>query len=563
MLLDALAATAAVLLIAAPLLFTDSGFSLDFTNHLWLAWVAGKALVQAGHPVYFLNTSAGGIFDPWFAFYGGTLYVVTGGVSQLLGDHPIVAFASVTVLAIAGTYCGMLWLGRQLGLTRWSSHVPALVVITSAYYVTDLYGRGAWPEFIAISAISPLLAGGFYLVRTPRWRPGPILIFIASVVLFTGSHNITLLWGATVGVLASGISWLTLQRPRQLPLRRVLQTAALGLTCTGVNAWFLIPDLRYASNVQIFAGTHSGAGGGFFDLPQVLFYPLRLVPRQSTTPALFVQAPDWFLAWALITGAVLLWRRPPTDRLRRGWLAIMVFTVVLLGLIGMTPLWNWIPAPFSDIQFPYRLNSYLFYGVSALVLVACLALQRASSERDSRHLAMSAALVAAGAISIALCIWQLWVPSTLSPGVSYGRRQEALRSVNLLPRTWYTRNNYNDARAPIVDVPQSRALIIDPSQVRGDHFSALLQVPPGMAPIQTNISGGSYLVRLVGLTLLGRNPEGYAVVRRTTDGNGPVHVVIETASSATVSLADLVSLASCAMLAVFFFGVCIVGHRSR
>jgi hypothetical protein len=35
---------------------------------------------------------------------------------------------------------------------------PALAVVTSAYYVTDLYGRGAWPEFMATSAMAPLLA---------------------------------------------------------------------------------------------------------------------------------------------------------------------------------------------------------------------------------------------------------------------------------------------------------------------------------------------------------------------------------------------------------------------
>src|ERR1700684_4259907 len=48
--LDLALSAGVVLLVAAPMLFTKSGFAVDFTNHLWLTWVAGKALAQAGHP---------------------------------------------------------------------------------------------------------------------------------------------------------------------------------------------------------------------------------------------------------------------------------------------------------------------------------------------------------------------------------------------------------------------------------------------------------------------------------------------------------------------------------
>jgi len=563
-LLDALAAMAAVLLIAAPLLFTDSGFSLDFTNHLWLAWVAGKALVQAGHPSYFINTTGAGVFDPWFAFYGGTLYTVTGGISELLGGHPIVAFAGVTTLAIAGAYGGMLWLGRQLGLTRWLSHAPALVVITSAYYVTNLYGRGAWPEFVATSAIAPLIASGVHLARAHVWRPWPVLAFVVYAIFFSGSHNITLLWGTTVGALAALTLWLALGRPRLLSLRRLVGIGGLAIASVAVNAWYLLPNLRYGRYVQIYAGTHSGAGDGYFDLPQVLFNPLRHVPHQSTTPALFVQVPDWFLAWALLAGSALLWHRSSSDRLRRAWIGVLILLVILLGLIGLTPLWNVIPAPFSLIEFPYRLDTYIVYAVSALTLVAGLALRRSVANRQSRRLIirLRLALAAACAVSVALCAWQLWIPSTLSPGVSYDRRQEALHSASDLPRTWYASENYNDARAPVVSVSPGRTLVIDPRAVHGDHFSALLNVPRGMAPIRTNISAGSYLVRVKGLTRLGRTANGDAVVRRTTDGSGPVHVVLEATHDTTIELAYLISIAACATLVAILLGTVAKYRRS-
>src|SRR5262249_42306499 len=151
---------------------------VDFTNHLWLVWVAGKAFVQAGHPTYFINTTTQGVFNPWFAFYGGTLYMITGAISELLGGHPVIAYVGVTMLAIAGCYLGTLCPARQFGLRGWIAHAPALAVVTSAYYITNLYGRGAWPEFVAVSSIPPLIASGVWLTRSPAWRPWPVLAFV-------------------------------------------------------------------------------------------------------------------------------------------------------------------------------------------------------------------------------------------------------------------------------------------------------------------------------------------------------------------------------------------------
>ena len=96
-----------------------------------------------------------------------------------------------------------------------------------------------------------------------------------------------------------------------------------------------------------------------------------------------------------------------------------------------------------------------------------------------------------------------------------------------------------------------RTLTIPPSQVQGDRFAALMDVPPGPQPIQTNIGAGDYLVRIVGLERLGRSPSGYAVVRRPNGGSGPVRVTVETVSSRAIELGRLLSiLATLGILAV-------------
>lgn len=547
--LDVFATTVIVLVVVAPLLFTDSGFALDFTNHLWLVWAASKALVQAGHPSYFINAKDIGVFYPFFAFYGGTLYAITGAIAELTGD-PVSAFVGVTVLAVAGSYAGMLWLGRELGLRGWTAHAPALVVVTSAYYITNLYGRAAWPEFMATAALSPLIASGLHLARAKTWRAWPVLVFVVSTVIFTGSHNITLIWGSTMVALALLIAWLVFGAPRRLPYRRLAQVGGLGVVAVLVNAWFLLPDIAYAKDVVI-GGRQPPSLATFFNTPDVLLYPLRLVPSLSTTPALYVQAPDWFLAWGLVAGALLLWGRPASRRLRRAWIGVAVLVVLVLGMIMVKPFLNAVPFPYDEIQFGYRLGSYLFYAVAVLVLVGALALARATSTRSQLTVrGLRFALIGVCAISLGLCVWQLWVPNTLML-TSYKDRGEALVSANTLPRSWYDAKSYRDVKAPQVAASLERLLIIDPRWVRGDRFDALLEVPPGSGPIQTNISAGGYFVHISGLERVGRGYSDDVVVRRIHGGSGPVHVVVETTHSLTIGLARALSiLAILAILAI-------------
>ncbi len=586
-----------MLIVAAPMLFTNSGFALDFTNHLWLTWVQGKAFTQLGHPTYFFNSNEAGLFYPYFAFYGGTLYAVTGVLGELLGGHPIASYLAVTTLGIAGAYGGTLWLGRQLGLGRWLSHAPALVVITSAYYVSDLYGRGAWTELMATSAIAPMLASAVHLTRSTRWRPGPVLVFIASTVVFTGSHNITLLWGTTVVGAALVILWLALGRPTKLPLRRLAMVAGLGLACLSISAWFLVPDISYAKDVRAHLETALGEEGYAsyrayikpilaFDPPSVLFNPLRHVPKESTVPALFVQIPDWFLIWALLAGVMLLWRpgmasaplrspsrhararrparraaegaaagkqpahsaRAPTIRratLQRAWLSFAGLLAVLLLMIMVSSFWNAVPFPFTAIQFPFRLGSYVSYAIAALVLIGALAMQMATgNERlagPMRRLRMGLLVVCA--VSLGLCLWQEWVPNTLYP-TSYKQRTGAIGSVNKLPHSWYDQGSFNDDQAPVVQARST--LLFSPSKVHGDRLSTTVDPPPGTAPIQTNITGGAYLVHVSGLEQVGRNEFGYAVLRRPrNNSSGPVHVVIETNRSARIVFGWVLSLLGC------------------
>jgi hypothetical protein len=546
---DALMAAGMITLVLAPLLFTRSGFGLDFTNYLWLTWIAGKALAAAGHPSYFLNVNGMGVFYPWLAFEGGTLFTLTGGISELLGGHVEIAFALVTALAVAGDYVGALWLGRQLGLRGWMAHAPAITIVTSAYYITNLYGRGAWDEFIAVAALAPLAASAVRLVRASSWRPWEMLVLLVSATIFTGSHNLTLVWGPTMAAIGLLAIWLAVGAPRRLPYRRLAMVGGLAALGVLVNSWYLLTDASFQQFVVAHATTprpsvHVWSDTGFFNTPGVLLDPLRVVPSQSTTPALYVQAPVWLLAWGVLAGGLSLWRGRVQPRLRRVWTAALVLVLIVLGMIMVEPLWALIPFPYDEIQFPYRLGSYVFYAVAGLVLVSALVLQQTLDEHSRRlALCLRAGLIGACLVSVGLCVWQQWVPNTLFVN-SYPNRSEALADAYALPRTWYDGGSYADQREPVVKAPGERLMIIEPSLVHGDRFAAWVNAPEGPQPIQTNIDGGPYLVQISGVRRVGRDADGYAVVQRERDSHGPVHIVLETKRSLAVELGRALSLAA-------------------
>jgi hypothetical protein len=545
----------AVLLIASPLLFTSDGFYPDFTNAIWLADYQQHAIAAHLHPTLFLHTRQGGVFYPQFAFYGGTLFALTGALAAVLGGSTIVAFEIVTVAAIAAAYGGVFWLARQVGVKGLLAHVPALVFVTSAYYVTNLYGRGAWAEFIAVSALPLVLAASLRLVRG-RWRFWPVLSLLAASVVFSGSHNVTLLWATTLVLVALCCYWLLSGRPRALPWRRMLATAGLIALGVGLNGWFLLPDVSYAHDTMISGYDIQWRVTRFLNTFGVIFDPLRTVPRESETPALYVQLPVLALAWGLCA-APLVWRE---RRLRAGLATALIALGGLLALIMSSGAWSLLPSLFQQIQYAFRLQTYVALACAALVLLGALALTRRAeggrARRSDRALALGLGL--AVAFGLALCAWQLWVPNTHTY-LSYSNRGDALGgSATSLPKSWEAGNDYGDRSLPVIAT--GREYRFSPTAVADDRLVGVARYPTGLQPFATNIADGTYLVNVGGgARVVGRTHDGYLVLERTTGGSQRVPVELTGRLGAPVVLGRIAT----ALAAGLLLALCLAAAARR
>ncbi len=544
---DGLGILVAVLVIASPELFTSNGFALDFTNHLWLVGVQERSIAAHLSPTYFTSTQADGVFYPFFMFYGGTLYVIGGALAALLAGQIVVSYVVLSLAAITAAYGGMLWLARQLGVRTWYAHAPALTFTTSAYYVTNIYGRGAWPEFIATSMIPLIYAAGWRLLTEERPRMRTATLFVIACLVFSGSHNITLVLGVVASGLTLGLLLLA-QGTAILPAaRRLLRALGLLLVAVAVNAWFLLPDISFAARTQVGMASET-AGAPFLDAPGLLFDPGRHVPMASGTPGLFVQLPVEFLAWALLV-ALVLGRRA---RLRLQIAGVVLCIVMAMMLVAITsiPVWDALPKAIRDAQFPYRVNTYVVLLIAALVLVGALICEEAGLGRRVR--VMRAGLLFATLFSVAICVWQLWVPNVdFKP--SYRDVNRVFVSAHVVPRTWYSGTDYADASLNVLLSDPDRVLNLPATAMTSDRVTLRVDPPSGFAPIISNVTGGPYVVSLTGgLREVGRTLGGQMVLeRRPEHRTGPVSVTLRPAGG-RVSEGRIVTFAALAVLAALF-----------
>jgi len=512
-------ALVALVVFMAPMVLTNGSFSSDWSIHLWIAWNQYLMLADVGHPSYFLQTDHAAFF-PWFSFYGGTLYSVVAGLAGLMGGRVTGAYIAVHAMAVAAALGGWAWLAHNLGVRGWRSHLPGLVFVTSAYYVTNFYGRGAFPEVVATSMLPLVAASTVHLVRRGL-TPLPSVTFVVSVAILTGSHSITLVWGSTFLLSLIFAAAVAIPRGRWPSRRRLARVAGLGAVGVGLNAWFLLPLLAFNSRVVIGVPPAELMQTEFTEVA-FLFDVLRETPQLPEVVAVInAQVPVLALGWGLVA-IVVGWRRLDGTWQRLAIMAAALLYPVLLLVVFEQAILD-LPKIWGYIQFPYRLLTYVGLFVALLVLVGLKATQ---SQGPRARKALTAVLVATTVVSAGLAIRQAWeVPSPNGP------RARIFESPDRPPPGWYVAYDYADISAPVVVPTLSRPLVISTAGRRQDRYAVFYPTRRG-GTVATNVAAGEYLVDVDGADPVGRTPEGFMVVRVAKPEDGSARVTFAPKSSA-------------------------------
>lgn len=531
--MEVLGAVALLVLLSRPMIFGGSHRGVDFYTHQWYALHQSEALRHGGPSLYLHDTTA--VFVTHFAFYGATLYVLTGALGILLGSV-LNAYILTYVLGFAASYGGWWWLARQAGLGRLVAHVPGIVFVTSAYAMTLLYVRGDWPEHMTVGMIPLLVASGVSVLRADRLQAGPALALLISSIVFFGSHNISLLCGTTLITVLAVLLLVGVPQARGLVTRRgLLRIAMLIVPALLVSAWFLVPDIVYRNETRL--GTDRGLARLFLETYRYYVDAGHLfaLGRGSADPAVphfSFALPTLAMAWVVIAAVV---SRP---RLRDPWLRVLLILalVTTLQILAMTNV-GILRGPFELMQFSYRMESYINLTICGAVLATLVLVGNAP-----RTVALTARWALAPIVAISI---------VLAAGQSIVHRDPADYGEWKGFPGYFTSNGppsvsgLSQRGQPLGIPPTVQRVAFPAPQARAGRLSVPVQGPPGTY-VATNITGVWALLDLRGARFFGVDLPGRAVVQLTgNDGT----ISIGAAHPPAVIIGRLISFLGLALIA--------------
>jgi hypothetical protein len=533
-----------IAVLAWPMLLTTSGFEGDWEHHLWFIWRQSLAIRADGVPSLFLNTDYS-VFYPQFAFYGGTIYALAGALALGFGNSPVTAYVFSYTLGFCASYGGWYWTGRTVGLGRLRAHVPALLFVTSACYLTLVYGRGDWPEFLAVSVLPLMIAAGLSILRCERLRPLPAVALIASSVIYLGSHILTVLWASTIlGLACAALVAFVPEVRRQIPARRWLRLAALMTPALLVNAWFLLPLVAYSSHTLI-GSQYAVAQGDLRLAAPLVAFPRIFALSLGRSAGYLLTLPTLTIAWILVSVAILIagGSRGTAIRIIAILATVTAAIVIVMTHVGLILD---LPKSYTLLQFSYRLEDEVLIGVTA-TLTAVLALAGSAPRRLRRwHWTILPILAlsmfgAAGQVGA-------YNRTSLSRWATFTVVSEAFSE---------RYSDYSYVPLPLVS-GRLPTLEIQPSSIHDDRVSLTVRARPGQL-FDTNIGGGPNLLHIGGARVVGTDDLLHLVLAVGTGASPsasprtPIsteRVSISPAHSTPVVLGRLLTIAGVAILLI-------------
>lgn len=526
-----------VFLLVRPMLWGHHFVGFDWYTHLWYIWHQEGSIKQNLVPSLY-NFNQTGVFDPHFAFYGGTLYVLAALIALVTGH--VAAFAITWIMAFAMAEGGFYWLARQAGAGPVASHAPGVLFIASAWWLSGIYAWGSWGQAVAVSSLPLLAAAAIAVLRADRLRLWPAAALAFSTVMYTGSHNLTMLWASTLSALVLVAIFALVPAARRLVFQKagLKRLAIVMVPAVLINAWFLVPDVLYQGQTLIATNSRYAEGLVRTSMNFVEAKYLFTLHYSNGIPGFTHQSaalPLLGVAWAAIA-IVLAW---PSWRSKWLRLALVSFAV-MVGIWLLHTHIEWIialPSPYDRIQAPYRLQSYITLGMGAFVVCGLALMARTNGRRRW----WVAALVPAVLITVLTA--SSFVGAPLGPVYQPPWKQ---------PRPYWSQDeppfgaaDYVDGRVDVVQVDPTMPRAEFDAKVAQDKHKVSTEVlaSPGQY-VASNLKAATWLVKTEGARIIAMDGSGNAIleVQGQPDAKGNVKITAEAKTPWSVTFGRILTL---------------------
>ena len=360
-------------LLAIPFVVSQNSW-FEWANSLWLLELQSEHVRAHLTPTFYMH-EPGQFFYPMHLFYAGPTFSLLAYPAAVFGAWPV--FGAVTVLSFIAASAGVGWAARSLGVEPAHAVIPGLLFATTPYLVSNLYGRGAWAELVALGALAiGLGAATSLLARKAEVRSPTTVALVAATAVVAGTHNLTLLFGGVLATLLLGAIAMSLGRTAR-PIRgrvaAVAGAAALGVCLCAVflvpNLW-LGPQTIAAQSSQNEGWLRTTAGWG---QPAVVLNPFLSQPAGTANSDMHTESGVVALLWCVLAAVWLARRHALEPATRRSIALLAAIAVGLCVLMANSSWWLSFPSVLQSIQFTFRLVPYLALaiclGVAGLLAV--------------------------------------------------------------------------------------------------------------------------------------------------------------------------------------------------
>ncbi|HEY9731631.1 MAG TPA: hypothetical protein V6C89_06950 [Drouetiella sp.] len=486
------ACIAVVALPCLPLFDLNSIFAVDWPNQVWLAnYVASFLAERHWFPDVIHTYSLIGM--PYPVFYGYLFFPIVGVLSYFWNADLTMRCIAICLYALQ--FFLVFKLSRRALNDRLGGFCIATFVTWAIYPMTNLYNRGAIPEFFATGLLVCAAAIWFFVLDAQDKLTRFILcnLFVLVFVIAAGSHPITAVYGATfMTVLVCATVWISRTKIKDLILPLAIPFA---LSICSLLPW-VMATTKFAPQMAL-AASFKHVGYYYRSLDSVYArmmpfpvetksYKHKLIDDHAVTPHLDTQINAPLLLLFLACLAEVFRRGGIRDK--RALVAVAVFAVLTVLMIWASVTKGTLDKlghNFRTIQFAYRMVTYINFSMLIGIVLCFWKNKRKLQILKGRRAFIALLLLSFIGLAIKLYHAQ---QAMVHSSAEVARTKTFTASLLKMPESFYGSDAYTITNLFPELTPDKVAQIHNcPFEPSVDLFGEVKNVVPPNGIVQTNI----------------------------------------------------------------------------